>query len=221
MPQNDFSVDVPVAHQLTTVIVPEAIVVVDVVESTFATNLFGWYAIGRGLMRDLRNAIVEIGTRHGLRCMKSTGDGYLLTYGDANAAELGAVHAVEAAFELIERLSKRNQDAGMPEEARINLRATVHFGQVDVIENDREGPNVSYTFRLEQINREALRGAINAIQPEDLPIQNYILCSEPVQDILVRRGLPISASRLGLFRFKGFPDWHEVFLLGRDVLADA
>lgn len=215
--ENDFAAVVPanIAAPFPAAIVAEAIVVVDLVESTLANNLFGWYAVGRALMRDLRTAIGEIGAGHQLRCMKSTGDGYLLSYGDAAAAELGAIHAVQAAVELLERLNARNDNAGTPEEARINVRIVIHFGQVDVVENDREGPHVSYAFRLEAVDREALQDAISAVNPDQLPLRNYVLCSEPVRDILTRRGYPASATRLGLFRFKGFPDWHEVFLLER------
>jgi hypothetical protein len=42
-------------------IVTEAIVVVDIVESTKTNNLFGWYAVGRNLLRDLRLLIAQVG----------------------------------------------------------------------------------------------------------------------------------------------------------------
>jgi len=128
-------------------VVPEAVMVVDVVESTAATNLFGWYAVGRGVMRDLRLVTAEIGRTHHMRCMKSTGAGYLLAFSDDMAAELAAVYAVETVFELLERLAQRN--ARVPEESQIGIRCAVHFGQVDAVGDDREGPEVAYTFRLE------------------------------------------------------------------------
>ena len=43
----------------------EAIVVVDLVESTLTSNLFGWYAVGRQAIRDLRALIGEVGERRG------------------------------------------------------------------------------------------------------------------------------------------------------------
>jgi len=87
------------------------------------------------------------------------------------------------------------------------------FWQVDIIENDQKGPHIWYTFRLERINREAFREAIYPATQDTLPLRNYVLCSEAVQDIIVRRNVPVTGLRLGLCRFKGFPDWHEVFLL--------
>src|SRR6516164_4497575 len=72
-------------------IVTEAIVVIDLGESTLTSNLFGWYAVGRQSLRDLRTLIGEIAEVRGLRCMRSTGDGYLLTFHDSQSAEMAAI----------------------------------------------------------------------------------------------------------------------------------
>jgi len=126
----------------------EAIVVVDLVESTLTSNLFGWYAVGRQVIRDLRALIGEVGESRGLRCLRSTGDGYLLTFYDPQSAEQAALRAVEAVFELLNRVAHRNRE--VPEERALNLRCAVHLGEVDIISNDREGPHVSLAFRLEK-----------------------------------------------------------------------
>src|SRR5271166_1539605 len=76
-------------------VVTEAIVVIDLVESTLTSNLFGWYAVGRQVIRDLRALIGEVGESRGLRCLRSTGDGYLLTFHDPHSAERAALRAVE------------------------------------------------------------------------------------------------------------------------------
>src|ERR1700751_3522646 len=80
---------------------PEAIVIIDLVESTLTSNLFGWYAVGRHSLRDLRALVGEVGKSRGLRCVRSTGDGYLLTFYDPRSAEMAAIRAVEAGFELL------------------------------------------------------------------------------------------------------------------------
>jgi len=192
-------------------VLTEAIVVVDVVESTATSSLFGWYAVGRQLMRELRALIMAVGNSRGLRCVKSTGDGYLATFGDLSAAENAAVHAVDASFELLKRLETRNRQVS--EERVLNLRIAVHLGEVDVVENDREGPHVSFTFRLETISRASLTSALNPIAPEELPLRNYVLCSEEVAGILTRRAEQWTAVSIGLFKLKGFPGWREVFQL--------
>src|SRR5271166_1542023 len=105
-------------------VVTEAIVVIDLVESTLTSNLFGWYAVGRQVIRDLRALIGEVGESRGLRCLRSTGDGYLLTFHDPQSAERAALRAVEAVFELLNRVAHRNRQ--VPEERALNLRCAVH-----------------------------------------------------------------------------------------------
>jgi class 3 adenylate cyclase len=197
----------------------EAIVVVDLVESTAASNLFGWYAVGRSLMRDLRALIAEVGGKRGLQCIKSTGDGYLFTFANPAAAEMAALNAIESCFELLDLIGERN--GKLPEERAINLRFAVHFGEVDVVENDREGPHVSYTFRIEAISRGSLAVALNSIPPEHLPLSNYILCSEEVTGILNRRCDRCKTASLGLLKLKGFSGWREVFLVSPKERASA
>ena len=190
-------------------VVTEAIVVIDLVESTLTSNLFGWYAVGRQAIRDLRALIGEVGERRGLRCLRSTGDGYLLTFHDPQSAERAALRAVEAVFELLTRVAHRNRE--VPEERALNLRCAVHLGEVDIVSNDREGPHVSLAFRLEEISRASLPEALNPIPPEQFPLQNYVLCSEEVAGILSRRASPWEMVSIGLLKLKGFPGWREVF----------
>jgi len=190
-------------------IVTEAIVVVDLVESTLTSNLFGWYAVGRHSLRDLRTLIGEVANSRGLRCVRSTGDGYLLTFYDPQSAEMAAIRAVEAVFELLGRIFARNREVS--EERALNLRCAVHLGEVDVVPNDREGPHISMAFRLEEISRASLPAALNPIPPEEFPLQNYVLCSEEVAGILSRRAAHWELASIGLLRLKGFPGWREVF----------
>jgi class 3 adenylate cyclase len=199
----------PVEDTLFPEVVTEAIVVVDLVESTATSNLFGWYAVGRVLMRDLRAMIAGVGSTCGLRCLKSTGDGYLLGFRDDQAAEMAAVHAVEGSFILLDKIAERN--GLVPEERAINLRLAVHLGEVDVVVNDREGPHVTFAFRLEGISPASLTTALNPIPPEQFPLRNYILCSEEVAGILGRRSNRWNTICIGVFKLKGFPGWRDVF----------
>lgn len=144
-----------------------------------------------------------------MRCLRSTGDGYLLIFHDPQSAERAALRAVEAVFELLNRIAHRNRE--VPEERALNLRCAVHLGEVDVVSNDREGPHVSLAFRLEEISRASLPAALNPIPPEQFPLQNYVLCSEEVAGILSRRASPWDMVSIGLLKLKGFPGWREVF----------
>ena len=149
------------------------------------------------------------GAGRGLRCLKNTGDGYLLTFHDPQSAEMAAVRAVEAIFDLLRRIATRNREVA--EERALNLRCAVHLGEVDIIAEDREGPHVSLTFRLDEISRASLPAALNPITPEEFPLRNYVLCSEEVAGILERRASPWQMAGVGLFKLKGFPGWREVF----------
>ena len=171
--------------------------------------MFGWYAVGRQVIRDLRALISEVGASRGLRCLRSTGDGYLLTFHDPQSAERAAMRAIEAVFELLNRVAHRNSE--VPEERALNLRCAVHLGEVDIVSNDREGPHVSLAFRLEEISRASLPAALNPIPPEQFPLQNYVLCSEEVAGILSRRATHWELASIGLLKLKGFPGWREVF----------
>jgi class 3 adenylate cyclase len=190
-------------------VVTEAIVVIDLVESTLTSNLFGWYAVGRQGLRDLRALIGEVGAGQGLRCLKSTGDGYLVTFHNPHSAEMAAICAVESVFELLDRIATRNN--AVSEERALNLRCAVHLGEVDVVADDREGPHVSLAFRLDDITRASLPAALNPIPPEEFPLRNYVLCSEEVAGILERRSAQWDLRSIGLLKLKGFPGWREVF----------
>jgi class 3 adenylate cyclase len=144
-----------------------------------------------------------------LRCLKSTGDGYLLTFHDPQSAEMAAVRATEAIFDLLDRIAQRNSE--LSEERALNLRCAVHLGEVDIVADDREGPHVSLAFRLEEISQASLPTALNPIPPEEFPLRNYVLCSEEVAGILSRRAPAWEMVGIGLFKLKGFPGWREVF----------
>ena len=199
----------------------EAIVVTDIVASTVTAARFGDW-IGIRLMQDLQEFIEPIGEHYGMGCLKSTGDGYLIAYGDQDSA-IGAVKAVKASFALLDRLTVRNRD--LPPELVINLRTAIHFGEVYALPGDRSGLNVTYTFRLEGIKPPSPIGTfdhLNPITPEDIfspmppeefPKQGYVLCSETVAQILRERNHDISIQFVGLFKLQGIPAWQEVYLL--------
>ena len=186
----------------------EAILVLDIVDSTWTSNTFGWHAVGRRVMRDLRAIISRVASLRGMQCRKSTGDGYLLTFGDSSSAETAAIYALESAFAILAELETRNR--AVPKEHAIHLRFAVHFGEVDIVEGDREGPNVSYTFRMEGVSRSSIEQALNHADPESLPSHDYVLCSEEVAGILGRRTHLWDFFSLGLFKFKGFTGHREV-----------
>jgi putative transposase len=66
---------------------------------------------------------------------------------------------------------------------------------------------------LDLKRRGSLANALNSIPPEQLPLRNYVLCSEAVTGILNRRCNRWATESLGLLKLKGFSGWSEVFLV--------
>ena len=197
----------------------EAIVILDIVQSTFLTNLFGWRSVGRVVTRDLRRLTREACAPHGLASAKTAGDGLLLTFSNGNSAEMAVPSALAGMRALLTKVTERNAHA--PEQERFDIRVAVHFGEVDIIDSEREGPNVAFACRLEKVSRDSLPTALKPIDPKAFPTANYVICSEVVAAVLDRIGEATARNSCGLFKLAGFPGWWEVFLLdtGPEVRA--
>jgi CheY-like chemotaxis protein len=190
--------------------VSEAIVVVDLVDSTKKATRHGWFVV-REMIHKLRECIKKVGARYGLCCRKFTGDGYMLAFrkdGDSAQAAIKALRAVIAICREIEAMND-----SLPKERRIELRFAIHYGEVDADNkaNDREGPNVSFTFRLEGVKVPKSKNA-----SEDPPTHNYAIVSQTVAEILKEREVEPYVSLLEPMRprmLKGFTAKHRLFLL--------
>ena len=139
----------------------------------------------------------------------------LLTFSNRDSAEMAVPSALAAIWALLASLRERN--AQVPAQRRLDLRVAVHFGEVDILGNDRDGPNVIFAFRLEEVSRESLPSALKAIDPRAFPAANYVLCSEVVAGVLDRVDEAGPRTSCGLFKMRGFPGWSEVFLLEPDT----
>jgi class 3 adenylate cyclase len=162
------------------------------------------------MMRRLRETIDAACRESGVECRKSTGDGYLLTFAHAATAVEAAIGAVECSFKVLDLVGKQN--SSVPGEERIHLRFAIHFGEIDVLDNDCEGPNVSYAFRLEKFDIGILGDAHQ--RSVELPKSDYVLCSERVSHILEEHGSRHwAADKIGVTKFRGFDNLHEVYLV--------
>ena len=189
----------------------EAIAVIDIIQSTVSTNLYGWHSVGRVVTSELRRLAREACASLGLASAKSTGDGLLLTFADPESAATAVPSALAAMRSLLAMLEDRN--ARVPRQHRLDVRIALHFGEVDITPESREGPNVAFAFRLEQVSEASLETAVNPIDPRAFPSANYVICSEAVAEVLDCVGDPSPRRSCGLFKMKGFHGWWEVFLL--------
>ena len=117
----------------------------------------------------------ELVSRYGGRAIKSTGDGYLATFD-------GPARAVRCAEELSERV----------EELGIKLRAGLHTGEVELMDDDVGGMAVHIGARI---------GALGG--------PGEVLASSTVRDLVVGSG--ISFEERGEHELKGVPGAWRVF----------
>jgi class 3 adenylate cyclase len=181
----------------------EALVVIDVVNSTGLVTRFG-NALLATLKERLERVVTPICQRHAVTYTKGTGDGYLVTFA-STAQGMGALREVFAA------ISTMNE--GLPEGAELALRAAMNFGEVIVErDSDRTGGAVHKTFRLQSVGAGELIEADGGIKRDAFPLKNYIIVSEEAASGL-KRVPGVQCQFLGLCELKGFPGLHRVYQL--------
>lgn len=195
----------------TTEVVPETIVFVDIVESTRLSDRYGWNAVGKPLLHGLRELIEKIRPQYGLACRRFTGDGYLLTFSNTDDADKSVVQALRAIADIASSIKKRN--AEVAKHYQMNVRFSMHFGQVEIVDNDREGLDVAFAFRLEEINAGFLSSAFDPMSSEDFPLNNYVVMSEKTQEILLEQQVQCSWEPVGILRLRGFTGLARLFLV--------
>lgn len=83
-----------------------------------------------------------------------------------------------------------------------------------MIDSDREGPEISYTFRLEGVDAKALEENVYDPMPlKDFPADDYVVISEKVMKIFTDYHETYEWERIGLLRLKGFHGYHDLYLL--------
>ena len=179
----------------------EAIVVIDLVNSTSIVTRFGNTFLLM-LKHRLEHQVNEISLRNSAGFSKGTGDGFLLCF-----PSLG--NSVIALREIFEALPTMNRD--LPDGAEIALRGALNFGEVIADrDGDRTGGAIHKTFRLQGLPAASLIESEGGIKREEFPEKNYTLVSEEAISGLTKiQGL--QSRFLGLCELKGFPGLHRVY----------
>jgi adenylate cyclase len=141
-------------------------------------------------LKAIRKALVDptIATHRG-RIVKTTGDGMLVEFGSAVDATRGAVEVQRA---------MADQNAGLPENRRIDFRIGIHVGDIMFDDNDIFGDGVNIAARLEGIAEPGgvcmsddayrqVRGKVE-IACDDLGLQNLKNIAEPLRAWQLRLG---------------------------------
>jgi len=183
--------------------VTEAILVLDLCNSTDITNRYG-DTFSLNLMQTLTNLIAPIARKEQCRFSKGTGDGFLMTFPLAE-------NAVRFARETFVAVNQHNQQAD--DKNQINIRFSIHQGEAKVdAQGDRLGLAVSMTFRVEGVKPEGIIPIENGMSPEEFPMDNRIVITETVMKEL-KDMAGINARLVGLFELKGITGLHRIFLL--------
>lgn len=150
----------------------EAIMVFDLCESSLIASHDDHMAYH--LKQRLYQIAEPVLGQFGRRFLKSTGDGFLATFGDAGAA-------LDAAIALEQRLQQRNQRT---RNEAIHYRVALHFGDVWAIDTgtaDIHGNDVNIAFRIEGVQADAFTGTVSS-----LPRRDRILCSRDFLTVVPR-----------------------------------
>lgn len=185
-------------------ILTEAIVVMDICNSTGIAAKYG-DNFALQMTKQVVSLIEPLLKKYKVQYMKSTGDGYLLTFPQVESA-------VGIAIEMLRKTAKYNQSVS--EEKQLKLRFAINFGETRIdAKRDRLGVATNMTFRMESIRQESLVELAEGVQREDIPLETRILLSESVYDQLRQRGEDSRCTFLGYFEPKGILGKHKVFQL--------
>ncbi|MBW1676600.1 MAG: HEAT repeat domain-containing protein [Deltaproteobacteria bacterium] len=202
-PQEVLQAAVPGGSAAEGAILTEAILVVDLCRSTEIAARYG-DSFALDLTRILTETVTPIARREKFRFMKSTGDGFLITF-------VKVYNSIRFAMEVLKQISKHNEK--VDKAARIDLSFAINLGETRIdAKGDRLGVATNMTFRVEGVKPEGLIPIENGMAKEDMPVVNRILVTENVEKEI--KGMEgIKTRMVGLFELKGITGLHKVYEL--------
>ncbi len=182
--------------------IPEAVMVVDICESSRMMDLYG-DEITNQVKNALEAFMFPVFEKYKSKFRKSTGDGFLVTFPKTQ-------HGVDSAISILQGLDAYN--AGDADKPDVHLRFAVHFGAVRIRQDgDRHGTNVNIPFRVEGLKREGLTEAAGSMRPEELPMRDRILITEAAYQGLSQN--KESCRFVGLFELRNITGMHKIYLV--------
>ncbi|MBF0516846.1 MAG: HEAT repeat domain-containing protein, partial [Nitrospirae bacterium] len=182
----------------------EAILVLDLCNSTGIANKYGdQFALD--LTKTLTEKVRPIAKKESSRFMKSTGDGFLITFPKV-------INAVRFAFTVLKEIAAHNKTVE-DESARIELRFAINQGETRIdAKGDRLGVATNMTFRVEGVKWGDLIPMEGSMKKGELPMVDRVLVTEHVIDDATKiEG--IKARLVGLFELKGISGLHRIYLI--------
>ena len=181
-------------------LVNEAVLVVDLVNSTHVSTHYG-----NGLAMRARSALkdrtLEIAEARGLTFSENTGDGYFMTFASVP-------NGVQTAIELLKGL--RDQPPDLSPGPPLAVRVGISYGEILLdSRGGRHGAAINKAFRIEGLTSKSFTRVEGESELEMLPDSNRIFIDEDASHELRSSGIPMRA--VGFCRLKGFSGLHQVF----------
>ncbi|MFC1822298.1 HEAT repeat domain-containing protein [Thermodesulfobacteriota bacterium] len=182
-------------------VLTEAILVLDLCNSTDIAARYG-DNFAHNLMKTLTDAVTPIAKRERYQFIKSTGDGFLITFPKAS-------NSIRFAINALKTISRYNSKVDKIK--KIDLRFAINLGETKLNENgDRLGVAVNMAFRVEGIKPEGLIYCDGGMTKEEMPSENWIFVTENLEkEVGTMEG--IETRLIGLFELKGITGLHKIF----------
>lgn len=181
--------------------VPEAVMVVDICESSKMMDLYG-----DGATYLIKNALEDIMfpifKNNKSTFTKSTGDGFLVCFPNSRLS-------LDTALQVLEGVSTYNSK--VEDGPQIHLRFGIHFGAVRIRhDGDRHGTNINIPFRVEGLKGEDLITVKDGITREEFKLMDRILITEALYSEVLKKG-DYNIRFVGLFELRNITGIHKIY----------
>lgn len=181
-------------------VVSEAVLVVDLVDSTKLATHYG-----EGMAMRARNFLeektLEKAKAREVTFVETTGDGCLSMFPSVAAA-------VRTAEALVRRLER--SPAELSPQSPLGIRAAVTFGEILLDRNGkRHGTAINKAFRLMSVQSDAFVAVEGEARMDAIPALNRIFLDEDAANEIGAGGADLR--QVGVCRLKGFSGFHRVY----------
>lgn len=180
--------------------VTEAVLVVDLVQSTHLATHYG-DGLGMKARIALKDRTLAVARDQGLAFAENTGDGYFMTFDSV-------AKAVRVAFALLADLKERPPDLGPA--PPLAVRVGISYGEILLDPRGvRHGAVINKAFRLEGVSREGFVHLEGDDDAGEIPQSNRVFLGEDAAEEARSGGF--SLTPVGICTLKGFSGLHRVF----------
>lgn len=189
-------------HRAPAGVVVEAVLVVDLVNSTWLATHHGEDLAMRARIVLERRALA-VAESQGVAFVENTGDGCMMTFPSVLAS-------VRAAGKLLRGL--RDRPPEMAPAPPLEVRAAITYGQILLdARGSRHGAAINEAFRLMSVPNEAFVAVEGEDRLQEIPDRDRVFLDEDAANELKSEAIVLR--QVGICRLKGFSGFHRVYEL--------